>query len=359
MALDRLVVTDFRNIEHCDLSFSSHMNILVGDNGSGKTSLLEAIFFLGHGRSFRSQLTNRVIRHQQAKLVLFGQVLDQHNSKLPLGLAKGRDGQSEVKLGGEKQQTLAQLANVLPIQLITPEGFTLLAGGPKYRRAYIDWGVFHQEPQFFELWRRVKRITKQRNALLKTVRTYQPLAVWDAELSRLSEQVSALRQGYIEQLLPRVETLCQAFLPEYQCQLKYSRGWDADTPLQTVLEQNFQRDSQFGYTTVGPHKADLRLRINGTPVEDVLSRGQLKLLVCALRLAQGQDLTQTTGKQCIYLIDDFASELDAEKRGLLAQQLAETRAQVFISCISADQVSEMMIEQPVVFHVKQGEISQQ
>ncbi|PSW61203.1 DNA replication/repair protein RecF [Photobacterium leiognathi subsp. mandapamensis] len=358
MALTRLMVHDFRNIESCDLALATGFNFLVGANGSGKTSVLEAIHYLGHGRSFRSHLTSRVIRHEQSELFIHGRVVDnQTQLMLPIGLNKKRDGTTEVKIAGEPNQKVAQLAQILPLQLITPEGFDLLIGGPKYRRAFIDWGVFHVEPKFYHAWSRLKRLTKQRNALLKTARSYRELSYWDQELALLAEQISVWRQDYISAVKEKAAEIFQVFLPEYEIQLGYYRGWEKETPYAELLKRNFERDCQLGYTASGPHKADLRIKVAGTPVEDVLSRGQLKLMVCALRLAQGLHLTEATGKQCIYLIDDFASELDSHRRTLLAQRLKETNAQVFISAISDDQVADMLDENGKLFHVEHGKIT--
>ncbi|UTV27770.1 DNA replication/repair protein RecF [Photobacterium atrarenae] len=357
MVLTRLMVKDFRNIEDCDLTLSPGFNFLVGANGSGKTSVLEAIHYLGHGRSFRSHLTGRVIRHEQQELFVHGRMRTDAGLVLPLGIQKKRDGTTEVKIGGEGGQKLAQLAQILPLQLITPEGFELLIGGPKYRRAFIDWGVFHVEPQFYHAWSRVKRLTKQRNALLKTARSYRELSYWDQELAVLAEEISQWRGQYLDAVKQKAAEICQHFLPEYDIQLGYYRGWEKDTPYAELLQRNFERDCQLGYTASGPHKADLRLKVAGTPVEDVLSRGQLKLMVCALRLAQGLHLTESTGKPCLYLIDDFASELDSHRRALLAQRLKETGAQVFISAISGDQIADMHDENGKMFHVEHGKIT--
>ncbi|KLV02935.1 recombination protein F [Photobacterium aquae] len=357
MALTRLIVKDFRNIEACDLSLSSSFNFLVGANGSGKTSVLEAVYYLGHGRSFRSHLTGRVIRHDQSELFIHGRLQSGSAMELPVGINKKRDGSTELKIGGEGNQKLAQLAKILPLQLITPEGFELLMGGPKFRRAFIDWGVFHVEPQFYHAWSRIKRLTKQRNALLKTARGYRELSYWDQELAVLAEDINIWRQDYLDAVKRKTEEICQSFLPEFDIQLGYYRGWEKETPYAELLRRNFERDVQLGYTASGPHKADLRIKVAGTPVEDVLSRGQLKLMMCALRLAQGLHLTETTGKPCIYLIDDFASELDSQRRALLAQRLKETDAQVFISAISYDQIADMHDENGKMFHVENGKIT--
>ena len=356
MPLTRLVISQFRNIEACDISLSSGFNFLIGPNGSGKTSVLEAIYLLGHGRSFKSSITGRVIQNQCQELFVHGRFLNPDQFELPIGINKKRDGSTEVKIGGQAGQKLAQLAQVLPLQLIHPEGFDLLTDGPKQRRAFVDWGVFHSEPAFFEAWGRFKRLNKQRNALLKTAKSYRELSYWDQELARLAEQIDQWRSLYVEQIKSVAQALCSSFLPEFEVAVKYYRGWDKETPYLEILEKNFERDQLLGYTFSGPNKADLRIKVNGTPVEDVLSRGQLKLMVCALRVAQGQHLTEMTGKQCIYLIDDFASELDSQRRKRLADCLKETGAQVFVSSITESQIADMLDDTGKLFHVEHGRI---
>ncbi|QXC57531.1 DNA replication/repair protein RecF [Vibrio mimicus] len=362
MPLSRLVIQQFRNIKACDIRLSAGFNFLIGPNGSGKTSVLEAIYLLGHGRSFKSSLTGRIIQNECPELFVHGRIcehsLTSDQFELPVGINKQRDGSTEVKIGGQTGQKLAQLAQILPLQLIHPEGFELLTDGPKQRRAFIDWGVFHTEPAFFDAWGRFKRLSKQRNALLKSAQSYRELSYWDQELARLAEQIDQWRESYVNQLKNVAEQLCRTFLPEFDIDLKYYRGWEKDQSYQSILEKNFERDQQLGYTFSGPNKADLRIKVNATPVEDVLSRGQLKLMVCALRVAQGQHLTELTGKQCIYLIDDFASELDSLRRQRLADSLKGTGAQVFVSSITESQVADMLDESSKTFHVAHGVIEQ-
>lgn len=362
MPLSRLVIQQFRNIKACDIRLSAGFNFLIGPNGSGKTSVLEAIYLLGHGRSFKSSLTGRIIQNECSELFVHGRICEHSLSsdqfELPVGINKQRDGSTEVKIGGQTGQKLAQLAQILPLQLIHPEGFELLTDGPKQRRAFIDWGVFHTEPAFYDAWGRFRRLSKQRNALLKSAQSYRELSYWDQELARLAEQIDQWRESYVNQLKNVAEQLCRTFLPEFDIDLKYYRGWEKDQPYQLVLEKNFERDQQLGYTFSGPNKADLRIKVNATPVEDVLSRGQLKLMVCALRVAQGQHLTELTGKQCIYLIDDFASELDSLRRQRLADSLKGTGAQVFVSSITESQVADMLDESSKTFHVAHGVIEQ-
>lgn len=361
MIFSRLLIRDFRNIEDADLSLANGFNFLIGPNGSGKTSVLEAIYTLGHGRAFRSIQASRVIRHEQEQFILHGKLshLDAERKDLSLGLSKNREGESKVRIDGTDGHKIAELAKLLPMQLITPEGFTLLNGGPKYRRAFIDWGCFHNNSLFFSVWSDLKRLLKQRNAALRQVTRYDQIRHWDKQLAPLSEQISQWRHEYIAGIAGNIEQTCQQFLPEFSLSVSFQRGWDKDIDYSVQLERQFERDRALTYTASGPHKADLRIRANGTPVEDMLSRGQLKLLMCALRLAQGEYFTQQSGQRCLYLLDDFASELDSGRRQLLAARLKATQAQVFVSAITSEQVNDMIDVNSKMFSVEHGKIEVQ
>ncbi|QZN95937.1 DNA replication/repair protein RecF [Symbiopectobacterium purcellii] len=358
MALTRLLIKDFRNIVSADLALIPGFNFLVGENGSGKTSVLEAIYTLGHGRAFRSIQAARVIRHEQPEFILHGR-LEGMERERSIGLSKNRLGDSTVRIDGSDGHKVADLAQLLPIQLITPEGFTLLNGGPKYRRAFLDWGCFHHEPGFFAAWSNLKRLLRQRNAALRQMGQYRQLRAWDQELIPLAERISAWRAEYTAAITADITATCAQFLPEFSLSFSFQRGWDKESDYAELLERQFERDRQLGYTALGPHKADFRIRAGGVAVEDMLSRGQLKLLMCALRLAQGEFLTRHSVAKCIYLIDDFASELDSTRRRLLAERLKATEAQVFVSAISAEQIDDMIGEKGKMFRVEQGKITVQ
>ncbi|MGP4123027.1 MAG: DNA replication/repair protein RecF [Sodalis sp. (in: enterobacteria)] len=359
MPLSRLLIRDFRNIASADLSLAADFNFLVGANGSGKTSILEAIYTLGHGRAFRGLQFSRVIRHEQLEFVLYGRIdageLDTQATSV--GLSRNRLGDSTVRIDGSDSHKIAELAQLLPMQLITPEAFTLLNGGPKYRRAFIDWGCFHNQPGFFSNWSNLRRLLKQRNAALRQVSRYQQLRAWDLELIALANRISQWRAEYSEAIATDIAAICAQFLPEFHFDFSFQRGWDKESDFSELLERYFERDLALTYTASGPHKADFRIRAEGVPVEDILSRGQLKLLMCALRLAQGEFFTRRKGRRCLYLIDDFASELDTGRRRLLAERLKSTHAQVFISAVSADQIRDIADEKGKIFKVEQGKIS--
>jgi len=357
MAISRLIVEHFRNLNTVDLEFDHGFNFLVGNNGSGKTSLLESIFYLGHGRSFKSAVTTRIISYEQPHFTLHGRIQESQH-QWSVGLQKHRkDGTTIVKINGEDGNKIADLAHLLPMQIITPEGLTLLNGGPAYRRAFLDWGLFHHHPNFHSAWSALNRLLKQRNAALQQTYDYNSLKIWDIELAKLAHQVSQWRAEYAEALRPEIEQTCQLFLPELEISVSFHQGWDKNTEYADLLRENFERDKHLGYTFSGPQKADFRFKANGLPVEDVLSRGQLKLLMCALRLAQGEHLMSQKERPCIFLIDDFASELDESKRALLAERLQQSQSQVFVTAITQEQLKQMQPEKHRTFAVQDGNIS--
>ena len=357
MSLEKLVINQFRNISSASLNFNSKINLITGANGSGKTSLLEAIYFLGLGRSFRTHLSNRVVNYEQDKFTLFGEI-NNYNLTIPIGLQKSKKGESLLKINGVLNKKLANLTQYLPLQLITPESYTLLSGSPKNRRAFVDWGVFYHDPLFYHNWARIKRLLKQRNAALKQCNAYNELQVWDNELCFLSEAISKQRQTYFDLLMPLINSTIADFLPEFVITSKFFCGWDKkNKSLQDYLKDNFNRDRQLGYTTAGPQKADVRFKINGFPIADVLSRGQLKLFVYALRLAQGLFLNSFNDKQCIFLIDDFSSELDQTKQQILAKHIINSDAQLFVSVIEKNNMETLFGQERTVFHVEHGKIT--
>ncbi|MFT6984740.1 MAG: DNA replication and repair protein RecF [Psychromonas sp.] len=357
MSLTRLVIHQLRNISSADLTFNPKINMIVGANGSGKTSILEAIYFLGLGRSFRSHLTNRVISYDHKAFTLYAEI-NKRNINIPIGLQKSQNGETLLKINGSHANKLAVLTQHLPLQLLTPESYTLVSGAPKNRRAFLDWGVFYHDPLFYHNWTRIKRLLKQRNAALKQCKTYNELQVWDNELCLLSDEISAQRQAYFDLLIPLINITIADFLPEFSITSKFFCGWDKkNKSLQDYLTDNFYRDKQLGYTSAGPQKADVRFKINGLPVADVLSRGQLKLFVYALRLAQGLFLNSFNNKQCVFLIDDFSSELDQVKQQLLAKHILKSDAQVFITVIEKDSIETLFGQERTVFHVEHGKIT--
>lgn len=373
MFLNRFSVTGIRNLHPVTLSNLSQVNVFYGLNGSGKTSLLEAIFLLGLGRSFRTGRMDTPIAYHQSEYIVFGELsreedLDDTKARVTLGLSRKRTGELSIRINGQNVQTASALAETMPLQLINPDSFRFLEGGPKARRQFLDWGVFHSEPRFFQAWKRMQRALHQRNSWLRHAtldRSQQE--VWDHEFSLASLEVDTYRKNYLEVFRPVFEQVLAHLIDLKDLQLSYYQGWDKDRSLQTVLESSIQRDRMAGYTQAGPQRADLRIRMSGVyDAVDIISRGQQKLIISALRIAQGYLLRAkqdeaAANKRCIYLIDDLPSELDSYHQKAICQLLEQLKCQVFITCIDPTSLKNCWMDTASLskFHVKQGYISQQ
>ena len=354
--LTHLKVDNFRNLTEFGIDPSPSFNILYGDNGSGKTSFLEAIYYLGLARSFRSRLAPRIIAHGQYSLSVHGK-LQSRNRTITLGIERQQGGNSKIRIDGSDASTTASLAEALPLQLIDSNSDHLLIGGPKPRRQFMDWGVFHVEHSFFSIWQDYARALKQRNAALKQKMSPSQINLWNEALSQAGIEIDAYRQRYIEKLMPFFLETWQHLIGSDNIQATYTRGWPKDRYLHECLSESYARDSQLGYTYFGAHRGDLLLLSNKIPVQDVLSRGQQKLLVYALRLSQGKLLQQQTGKTCIYLIDDLSIELDQDKRHRAASMLVTLGAQSFVTGVFKSDLKDILsLCGSRLFHVEHGQI---
>jgi DNA replication and repair protein RecF len=361
MSLSRLSVTGVRNLQPVTLHPSPRINILHGDNGSGKTSLLEAIHILGMARSFRSARLNPIITHEQTGCTVFGQVELGEDQSSALGISRERSGEVRIRINGESVRSTAELADALPLQLINPDSFRLLEGAPKLRRQFLDWGVFHVEPRFLPSWQRLQQALRQRNSWLRHgTLDAASQAAWSRELSTASDEIDGFRRAYIHALKPVFERTLASLLDLEGFHLSYYRGWDKERSLDEVLTASIDRDRLMGHTQAGPQRADLRLRIAGHNAAETLSRGQQKLVVCALRIAQGHLVSESKRGQCIYLVDDLPSELDDQHRLALCRLLEQLDCQVFITCVDSKVLREgWRNDTPVsMFHVEHGAIAQ-
>jgi DNA replication and repair protein RecF len=343
------------------------VNVFFGSNGSGKTSVLESIHLLGMARSFRGSSIKSLITHEEKSCTVFGTAslgaaatAGAGSLGLPLGVQRNRVGDAQIKVGGKAVRTVAALAEQLPLQVITADSFGLLTGAPGARRQYLDWGVFHVEQQFFGQWKRFQRCIKQRNNLLRRGKVSdQELVVWTRDLAQTGTAINEYRKTYFQTLCPRFKEIMARLAPSLEeLDLRYHQGWDRQLSYSAALQQGLPADQEQGYTHSGPQRADIKVMSGRHLAAETLSRGQQKLVVCGLKLAQGQLMAERGRGKSTYLIDDLPSELDQEHSLLVCDLLASMDAQVFITCIDHREIRSVWPEakELAMFHVEQGAV---
>jgi DNA replication and repair protein RecF len=358
MTIHSLHIHNFRNIENAQLIPHRKCNLFYGQNGSGKTSILEAIHYLGLGRSFRCHLVSRVINQNAPKFSVYGKIATDSDRAIALGIERGvADQHNQIKIDGENIKSSAELAKLLPLQLLNQNAYYFFEHGPKARRQFIDWGVFHVEHSFFSIWKRAEQILTQRTALLRAKKDLGQISYWDSELSELSHKIHKYREAYLKQLFALLDHYLSLLLPEFEISIAYHPGWNISESLSSALSASLNKDLQLGYTSIGPHRADLTFRINHIPAQDVLSRGQTKMLLYALKFAQGKLLQNITNSNCTFLIDDLTSELDNNFRSLLVTLINDLDSQFFVTGLDKNFLQSIFSGTDCqLFHVERGEI---
>lgn len=363
--LIRLDIHNVRNLEQVRLGALSRINILYGANGSGKTSVLESIHLLSAARSFRTYTARSVVRHSADKLTVYGEVSarvgGKHDSGRSLGIQREKNGNADIRVAGSPVRSAAELASELPVLVLNSDSFDLLTGSPNDRRRFLDWGVFHVEHTFFSSWQRYQRCIRQRNALLRRGNIASAeLDSWTHELADAGESLTRCRQAYFSRLSARFSEVIASVLPDSPpVTLHFRRGWDRDKALLEVYKAGFSVDLDQGFTRSGPQRADIRILAGDVSAADTLSRGQQKLVVSALKLAQGHLYAEDGGRgDCVFLLDDLPSELDAMHLRLICDEVEKTGAQVFVSCISLSDVCDVWTPSGslAVFHVEHGQV---
>lgn len=361
MKLEQLQILSFRNLSEVNLEPATDLNIIYGLNGSGKSSFLEALHYLGFARSFRTSKHQHVIQHGQERFTLFCKASND-NREYKLGLQRLRNGDVQVKLNGEKAHKGSELVKLFPVQIFTPQSSDVITGSPKLRRKFLDWGLFHVEHSFFNISNLYSKCLKQRNAVLRKgiVINAAEEEFWLAKLAEYGEQLSQLRINYLQQLEPYIQQNLTKFLPEFCFKISYHRGWENELSLFDSLQKNRERDVKSRYSTTGPHKAEFKFKVDGINAADSLSRGQLRMLMAGLQLAQTQHLNQSRNSSSIFLLDDIGAELDAGKRDVFISSLLESNAQIFVTAIDKQQINLLSNDKiKKVFHVEHGQVKEE
>ncbi|MBH0005529.1 DNA replication/repair protein RecF [Psychrobacter sp. SWN149] len=397
--IERLQISHLRNLTQVNLQ-SAACNVIIGENGSGKTSLLEAIFLLSRGKSFRHHQPKRYIQHHQNTVIVHAKL----NDSSTLAIQKQADATTLLRLNQTTVYNQSILTEQLPTLLIDPSTMDMLEQGSASRRQLLDWLVFHMKQGFHPQWVAYQRLLKQRNSLLKKSRhltqvQLAELKSWDKGLSSHAALIHHYRERIFAEWQPYFSESIEQLLPSYaeQLSLSYNAGYDTSIALDVQLNERLEQDLQLGYTRIGNHRADVHVHwhsddsvevssehASAAPKNDisaklptlkeqaanVLSRGEKKLLITALRLSQlplllnaEQDIDSqrdgfNTRATPVVLLDDITAELDGKAIEILLSTLSQLPCQVFMSSLTDDIVPlvKELWPNPNMFHVKQGDI---
>jgi len=357
MTLVKLDIYAVRNIQQQTIIPAHGINFFVGENASGKSAVIEAIFILGRAKSFRSSTIKPVINYTKNHLIVSAQTAQKIGGTLHLGIQLDSKSFS-CRINHQATQKRSDLAYALPLQIIHPKSYELLDAGPQLRREFLDWGVFNDDENFLPAWRNFKKALSQRNSLLKTRRP-EHIKVWDKEVVYYGTIVHSYRQFYLEKFKPIFIDVINRFLEIDGIDIKLTSGWDMTMDFQQALTEDLEQDLRYGFTHSGPHRGDFQLLVNNRLAKDYVSRGQLKLLVLSLKLAQVQLLANQRSNIGCFLIDDFAAELDITNRSKLLHYLSEMDCQVFITATEISDFGDLSnIKNYKMFHVEHGNIKQ-
>ena len=356
MQLTRLEVRDLRILRSVALRPHPILNVIAGGNAAGKTSILEAIHVLGTGRSFRSRDVEPLVRWESTELSVFGEVMDPGGTLRRIGVVKGGP-EPRIRVDGQDVSGAAVVARLMPVAVFAPDSLEIVEGSPGERRSLMDWALFHVEPEYGPSILRCRRSLRQRNAALRSGTTRRAAAVWEHELCEEADRIDSWRTTYAQEMLPFVrESLAQ--LTPIPLEILYRRGWPAGESIASTLERTWPSDAARGWTTHGPHVADLSLQVAAHPARETLSRGEKKALAAALVLGHVEYVRCTCNRQPVLLADDFPSELDAGARQWFLEGIRGTGCQTFLTVLEPSAVSLPSASEYGMFHVKQGRLTE-
>lgn len=350
MSVYQLNIHSLRNIHQLKLSLHPSFNVFYGNNGSGKTSLLEAIYLLSAGYSFKTRDTTPLVRYGDSHLTIFARTFNDET----ISLRKTISGPTQVKLDSQPCRNSSILARFIPCQIFYQDVFQIIDAGPSVRRSLLDWGVFHVKHEFHSLWQDYRLVLKQRNALLRRQASRKEFIPWDNQLVRLADELDRSRQLYFQEWMLSFQWYLSQ-LSDIECSIDYYRGWRSrsEDSLTTILEEQFNSDCHRQYTQSGAHQADIRIETINATAKQGLSRGQQKIILIALKLAQGHLLK----KNCMYLFDDLTSELDRDHVNQLVRCLTTVNGQKIITVLDQQWIEPLLNASDVnYFNIDQGMI---
>jgi DNA replication and repair protein RecF len=360
MWIQDITIQNCRSLLNVHLELSPNLNIIVGENASGKTSFLEALTLLSSGRSFRTTHISDVITYDKDAVLVSAKVYDNNNSESQIGLQKNKN-KTTIRINKNNVFTQAELSLHLPLTVIHPGSIDLITGSPTLRRSFIDWIAFYQFPSFHEQWKNYQHILKQRNICLKDFKHRSSLNKWTEELVLLQPLINNYRMDALNLLKVEWSKILKFLFSDIEFDLIFKTGLpdSLEITIDNLLNYYKERESydiKIQRTSGGVHRADFKIIMGDRLATEIASRGQLKLLAISLLLAKNAVISDSESKKGVLLIDDLAAELDNINKELLLNYLSSLNQQLIITMTTQYDIPNLDHK---VFHVKHGDIINQ
>jgi len=354
MKMEWMQIQQVRNLGDLQLLPGPAINLITGPNASGKTSILEAIFLLARARSFRTPRIQDVIQHQKKSLLVSARIMGDKNEKIFTGIEK-EYGKTTIRYQGDKIKVTSEQARNIPLVIVTQDSHNLVTAGAKTRRHWLDWAMFHVEPNYLEKWKHYMKALRQRNALLKNQERRRDLyRGWEEAMVESGSYLTAARESFITQMSDRLLQITANMFPE-SVAMRLTRGWPEMKSYGETLEDSWHSDMRSSYTRAGPHQADIKITNKNKEIASFYSRGQIKLFVCFMMMAQSRVFIERTGIKPLVLVDDVTAELDSFASERLLNFLMDEGVQ---AVLTTTETVKLPGSAPncQVFHVEQGRI---
>lgn len=334
MILRSITIANFKNIAEASLAFSPKLNCLLGDNGMGKSNLLDAIYFLSFCKSFAGVNDALVIARGQDFAMVQG-AYTRHGAEESLALALRRGRRKSLKRSGKEYGRLSEHIGLFPAVLVAPADMDLVNGTGEERRRFMDMVISQTDARYLDALIRYGRALEQRNSLLRQGAEDPNLYIaMEMAMASAARYVCSARSEWVEKLEGIFKRYYRDIAGEgEEPELAYvSHLRDGSADLTALLDERRRRDLALGYTTAGPHRDDVEMTLSGLPVRRSASQGQAKTYTIALRLAQYEFLKEATGLSPLLLLDDIFDKLDAKRvESIMAVVAMPTFGQIFIS----------------------------
>jgi len=362
MYIEHLSAFHFRNLKKLDVALEPRLVVMRGDNGQGKTNLLEALYVCATGRSFRTTSARELVTHGEERAGIQAVFVRQgvrHQIEITLD-----NGRRRIAVDGRYLKQLSRLLEVINVVAFFPDDLRIVKGSPEERRRFFDRAIANYDAAFVNAAVAYQKVLKQRNALLRTPGSFDKnlIAVLDEQLMQYGDVIQSARQRYIDEVMPAVQKQFNAIMGEGRAiglrllsGVRDENGGAFRDNFAKALRENIARDRARGMTLSGPHRADILIEVNGAAGRQFASQGQQRGAVLAMKLAEVAFLRERMGFAPIVLLDDISSEFDRQRNRMLMTRIGELESQVWLSTTGLVELDYPAATQ--VFNVQNGVLS--